>query len=198
MEDWSFNMAEQNNATFKSTQQLHKNPRQSGRRNSQAPVENKEFDEVVISIDRVARVVKGGRRFRFQALVVVGDHKNRVGIGLAKGGDVQTAVLKSTQIAKKHLINVPISNDTIPHDIEVKFSGARILLKPASPGSGIIAGGAIRQIIGVTGIKNLSSKSLGSANKINISYATIKALSNLVSKDNWNKVDNEDKSDKEA
>ena len=145
----------------------------------------KEFEEVVINIDRVARVVKGGRRFRFKALVVVGNHKNKVGVGVAKGADVQAAIAKATDVAKKHLITIPVANETIPHDMEVKLSGARVLIKPAAPGTGIIAGGVVRAIIGVTGIRNLLSKSLGSTNKVNIAYATIEALNGLVSHEQW-------------
>ena len=157
---------------------------QRGRR-EQAPVEPKEFEELVINIDRVARVVKGGRRFRFKALVVVGNNKGKVGVGVAKGADVQAAISKATDVAKKSIITIPIENETIPHDVEMKFSGAHVLLKPAAPGTGIIAGGAVRSIIGVTGIRNLLSKSLNSANKVNIAYATIEALRSLVPKDEW-------------
>lgn len=156
-----------------------------GPRRDQAPQEPKQFEELVINIDRVSRVVKGGRRFRFKALVVVGDRKARVGVGVAKGGDVQVAVQKATDIAKKNLITIPIVNDTIPHENEVKYSGARVLLKPAAPGTGIIAGGVVRSIIGVTGIRNLLSKSLNSTNKVNIAYATIEALRGLVPKEEW-------------
>ena len=145
----------------------------------------KEFEEVVINIDRVARVVKGGRRFRFKALVVVGNHKNKVGVGVAKGADVQAEIAKATDVAKKHLITIPVANETIPHDMEVKLSGARVLIKPAAPGTGIIAGGVVRAIIGVTGIRNLLSKSLGSTNKVNIAYATIEALNGLVPHEQW-------------
>lgn len=155
------------------------------RRREAAPAEPKQFEEVVITIDRVARVVKGGRRFRFKALVVVGDRKNKVGVGVAKGADVQTAVAKATDVAKKSMITIPISNDTIPHDAEVKVSGAQVLLMPAAPGTGIIAGGVVRAVIGVTGIKNLLSKSLGSSNKVNIAYATIDALKSMVPQEEW-------------
>lgn len=156
-----------------------------GQRRPQAPAEPKQFEEVVIAIDRVARVVKGGRRFRFKALVVVGDRKSKVGVGVAKGTDVQTAVAKATDVARKNMITIPISNDTIPHDAEVKVSGAQVLLMPAAPGTGIIAGGVVRSVIGVTGIKNLLSKSLGSTNKVNIAYATIDALRTMVPKEQW-------------
>lgn len=154
-------------------------------RRDQTPAEPKQFEEIVINIDRVSRVVKGGRRFRFKALVVTGDRKNKVGIGVAKGADVQAAISKATDVAKKHMITIPVANDTIPHEAEVRFSGAQVLLKPAAPGTGIIAGGVIRTIIGVTGIHNLLSKSLGSTNKVNIAYATIDALKSMVPKDEW-------------
>ena len=145
----------------------------------------KEFEEVVINIDRVARVVKGGRRFRFKALVVVGNRKNKVGVGVAKGADVQAAIAKATAIAMKHLVTIPVVNETIPHDMEVKLSGARVLIKPAAPGTGIIAGGVVRAVISVTGIRNLLSKSLGSTNKVNIAYATVEALAGLVPREQW-------------
>lgn len=159
-------------------------PRGRNDRN-QAPQEPKQFEEFVINIDRVARVVKGGRRFRFKALVAVGDRKTKIGVGVAKGADVQTAVAKATDVAKKNLIVIPIVNTTIPHDVEVKLSGARVLLKPAAPGTGIIAGGVVRSIIGLTGIHNMLSKSLGSTNKVNIAYATIDALRSLVPAEQW-------------
>ena len=149
--------------------------------------------EVVINIDRVARVVKGGRRFRFKALVVVGNRKDKVGVGVAKGQDVQTAISKATDVAKKNLIIIPLYKDTIPHDSETRISGAHVLIKPAAPGTGIIAGGVIRQIIGVTGIRNMLSKSLGSTNKVNIAYATIKALSSLIPRNQWVGVEKKSK-----
>ncbi len=184
--DWYFSMAEQTaQATPRDT--TNRSPRggRSGDRRSTTPAEPKEFEELVINIDRVARVVKGGRRFRFKALVVVGNRKGKVGVGVSKGQDVQTAVAKATDVAMKHLISIPVSNGTIPHDSEVKLSGARVLIKPAAPGTGIIAGGVVRQIIGVTGINNMLSKSLGSTNKVNIAYATIEALRSLVPRDQW-------------
>lgn len=158
--------------------------RRDDRRNT-APEAPKEFEEVVINIDRVARVVKGGRRFRFKALVVVGNRKNKVGVGVAKGADVQTAIAKATDVAKKHLVTIPVVNETIPHEAEVKLSGARVLIKPAAPGTGTIAGGVVRSVIGVTGIRNMISKSLGSTNKVNIAYATVEALQSLVPRDQW-------------
>lgn len=147
--------------------------------------EEKQFDERTLHIDRVARVVKGGRRFRFRALVVVGDRKNRVGIGSAKGADVTAAVTKATEVAKKSFITVSLYKGTLPHEVERKVSGARILLKPASPGTGLIAGGTVRTILEVAGVHNALSKSLGSSNKTNTAYATIDALNNLVPADKW-------------
>ena len=143
-------MAEQAaNTTPRAEGRRPRNPR-GGRRDDRRNVRDdapKEFEELVINIDRVSRVVKGGRRFRFKALVVVGNRKDKVGVGVAKGADVQAAVAKATSVAKKHLITLPLNGETIPHDSEVKFSGARVLIKPAAPGTGIIAGGVVRQRI---------------------------------------------------
>jgi small subunit ribosomal protein S5 len=147
--------------------------------------EEKQFDERTLHVDRVARVVKGGRRFRFRALVVVGDRKHKVGIGIAKGADVTAAVTKATDVAKKHMITVPIYKGTLPHETEAKVAGARILLKPASVGTGLIAGGVVRTILEVAGIGNALSKSLGSTNKANTAYATIAALQQLVPAGKW-------------
>lgn len=159
--------------------------RRDDRRNNRAPEAPKEFEEVVINIDRVSRVVKGGRRFRFKALVVVGNKKGKVGVGVSKGADVQTAISKATDVAKKNLITIPVENGTIPHENEKKVCGAHILIKPAAPGTGIIAGGVVRSVINVTGITNMLSKSLGSTNKVNIAYATIDALRDLVPRSQW-------------
>lgn len=147
--------------------------------------EEKQFDERTLHIDRVARVVKGGRRFRFRALVVVGDRKRRVGIGSAKGADVTAAVTKATEVAKKNLVTVSLYRGTLPHEVESKVSGAHILLKPAAPGTGLIAGGVVRTVLEVAGVKNALSKSLGSTNKINTAYATIAALDSLVPANEW-------------
>ncbi len=139
----------------------------------------KEFEEKVIAIDRVARVVKGGRRFRFRATVVVGDGKGRVGVGVGKGSEVMTSIAKAVSRAKSQMITVPLKGHTIPHEIQVKFSGAHVLLKPASAGTGVIAGGAVRNVVEVAGIHDLLTKSLGSSNKVNNAYATALALSQL-------------------
>lgn len=154
-------------------------------RGPSGPQEEKQFDERVVHVDRVARVVKGGRRFRFRALVVVGDRKNRVGVGTAKGADVTAAVAKATEMAKKHFVAVSSYNGTLPHEVEAKVSGAKILIKPASPGTGLIAGGVVRTVLEVAGIKNALSKSLGSSNKTNTAYATIQALTAIVPAKTW-------------
>jgi small subunit ribosomal protein S5 len=147
--------------------------------------EEKQFDERTLHIDRVARVVKGGRRFRFRALVVVGDRKHQIGIGSAKGADVTAAVTKATEVAKKNFVKVSLYKGTLPHEIEYKVSGAHILLKPASAGTGLIAGGVVRTILEVAGVQNALSKSLGSTNKTNTAYATLAALDALVPASQW-------------
>ena len=154
-------------------------------REPRVPREEKQFDERVVAVDRVARVVKGGRRFRFRALVVIGDHKGRVGMGTAKGADVTAAVAKATEIAKKSLVTISIHNGTIPHEQQARVAGAKILLKPAAPGTGLIAGGVVRVVLEVAGIQNALSKSLGSSNKINIAYATIDALKAIQPASKW-------------
>lgn len=156
-----------------------------GRGQSGAVAEEKQFDERVVNIDRVARVVKGGRRFRFRALVVVGDHKGKVGMGIAKGADVTTAVTKAVEVAKKNLVSIHVVNDTVAHEAEVKVGGSRILIKPASVGTGLIAGGVVRIVLEVAGIRNALSKSLGSSNKINTTYAAIAALQSMQHPDKW-------------
>jgi small subunit ribosomal protein S5 len=159
--------------------------RQRDRRDRRDNPEEKQFDERVVHVDRVARVVKGGRRFRFRALVVVGDHKGKVGIGSAKGADVTAAVTKAVEVAKKHFIVVPLYKGTLPHDHEAKVGGARILLKPAAPGTGLIAGGVVRTILEVAGVANALSKSLGSTNKTNTAYATIAAIQGMAPSKDW-------------
>ncbi len=156
------------------------------RRDIRMPKEEKQFDERVVSIDRVARVVKGGRRFRFRALVVIGDKKGKVGAGTAKGADVTAAVAKATEVAKKNITIVSVHKGSIAHEEQAKVSGAKILLKPAAPGTGLIAGGVVRVVLEVAGIKDVLSKSLGSSNKINLAYATIEALKNIAPKSEWN------------
>ena len=145
----------------------------------------KEFDEITIAVDRVSRTVAGGRRMRFKALVAIGNHKNKVGIGVAKGNDVTTAVAKATSKAKKSMITFSMDGETICHEARTKVTGADVLMKPAAPGTGIIAGGTVRSIMGLTGVKNLISKSLGSTNKVNIAYAVIEGLRAQVPRSEW-------------
>ena len=160
------------------TQSAPTNQRQPRRRrDNQAPKERSEFEEVVVEIDRVTRVVKGGRRMRFRALVVVGDKKGRVGAGVAKGQEVQTAVQKATLAAKKNIVTIPLTDiKSIPHEVTSRYGSSTILLKPASEGTSVIAGGAVRSVVSLAGIENILSKSLGSNNKMNVVKATIQAL----------------------
>lgn len=162
-------------------------PRKDNRRDNRRdkPEEEKQFDERVINVDRVARVVKGGRRFRFRALVVVGDRKGRLGIGISKGADVTSAVSKAVDVAKKNMIEVVDYKGSIPHEVQAKVGGSNILIKPASAGTGLIAGGVVRTILEVGGISNALSKSLGSTNKVNTAYATLDALKQLVPARDW-------------
>lgn len=159
--------------------------RSNFRRRPEMAPEEKQFDERVIHIDRVARVVKGGRRFRFRALVVVGDRKTKVGVGSAKGADVTAAINKATEVAKRSLVEVSLKDGTIPHEVTARVAGAYIMLKPASAGTGLIAGGAIRTILEVGGVTDILSKSLGSSNKTNIAYATIEALQLARPRSEW-------------
>jgi small subunit ribosomal protein S5 len=146
---------------------------------------DKSFDERVMFVNRVARVVKGGRRFRFQALVVVGDHKGSVGMGVSKGADVTAAINKATDTARKNIVKISMHRGTLTHEVSAKVSGAKILIFPAAPGTGIIAGGVVRSILEVTGIENALSKSVGSSNRINMSYATLAALQSMVPSNKW-------------
>tara|TARA_B100000315_G_C14203934_1_gene418918 strand:+ start:93 stop:602 length:510 start_codon:yes stop_codon:yes gene_type:complete len=142
--------------------------------------QKRDFDQKVLDVARVTRVVKGGRRFRFRTAVVIGNKKGRVGLSIAKGSDVSDSVNKAVNKAKKKMINVPITEaGTIPHEIQVKFKAAKIMLKPAGEGRGIIAGGVVRVIAELAGIKNLTGKILGTHNKYNNALAVMIALSRL-------------------
>ena len=137
------------------------------------------LNDKLVYINRVAKVMKGGKRLSFSALVVTGDGNGHVGIGLGKAKEVPLAINKANAIARKSLIRVPLAGTTIPHEIRVKLGAAKILLKPAAPGTGIIAGGSIRAVLEVAGVKDILTKSLGTANRVNVARATIYALSQL-------------------
>ncbi len=143
---------------------------------SQMNAGQSEFEEQVVQINRVSKKTKGGNKVGFSALTVVGDNNGRVGVALGKAPDVSSAIRKGINQAKKHMITVPLVDGTIPFRIDIKVGAARLMLKPAPPGSGIIAGGAIRSVVSAAGIKNISSKMLGTENKISNIYATLEAL----------------------
>ncbi|MDP2649572.1 MAG: 30S ribosomal protein S5 [bacterium] len=138
-----------------------------------------EFEEKIVQVNRVSKKTKGGNKIGFSALVVVGNKLGKVGVGLGKARDVSSAIRKGSSIAKKHMIKIPIVRDSIPLEIRVKLGAAKVMLKPAPKGSGVIAGGAVRSVVEAAGIHNISSKVLGTKNQASNVYATMKALKNL-------------------
>lgn len=137
------------------------------------------FEEEIVQVNRVSKKTKGGNKIGFSVLIVVGDKKGKVGVGLGKAPDVSSAIKKGVSLAKKHAVEVPIINGTIPFEFNIKLGAAKIILKPAPPGSGVIAGGAVRSVVSLAGIQSISSKVLGTKNQASNVYATIEALKRL-------------------
>ena len=150
--------------------------RKSAGRNNR---KQEDFDQRIVDIARVTRVMAGGKRMRFRACVALGDKKGKIALGMAKGADVTIAVTKAVNKAKKDFIEVPVTNDTIPHEIYQKLGAAKVLLKPARRGKGLIAGGAVRTVLELSGIRNITSKNLGTNNKVNVAKCVVEALKNL-------------------
>jgi small subunit ribosomal protein S5 len=160
---------------------MDKRPKRPQRDDSER--EKREFDQKVVEVKRVTRVVAGGKRMRFRALVVIGDHKGKIGMGLKKGVDVAESVNKAINQAKKNMITLPLVNESIPHQVNMKYKSSKLIMKPARAGSGVIAGGAIRSVMDLAGVKNVVSKMLGSSNKVNNIKAVFKAFQSMKSKE---------------
>ena len=156
--------------------------RDGGGRRDQSPQEPKDnLDQRIVDVARVAKVIKGGRRFAFRALIVVGDNNGKVGLGMGKARAVQDAIRKATERAKSSMKSVNLSGNTIPHEVLSKHASAKVLLKPASPGTGVIAGGGVRAVLEAAGVKDVLTKSLGAKSKMNATYATFRGLLDLKS-----------------
>lgn len=153
--------------------------RERGEPRRERDEDREELDERVIDITRVAKVVKGGRRFAFRTVVIVGDNKGRVGIGVGKSRGVPESIKKGADSARKRMTRVSLSGTTIPHEIIAKHGGAVVMLRPASPGTGVIAGGSVRAVLEAAGVRDILSKSQGSNNMLNVAIATLKALNSL-------------------
>ena len=157
------------------TKQVKENRQRREKREDRTP----EFKEKVVYVGRVAKVVKGGRTFRFSVLVVVGDEKGRIGVGSGKASEVPEAIKKATDAAKKNLIRVPVVNGTVPHEYTKKLGSSIVIIKPAPEGTGVIAGGAVRPVLELAGVKNVTAKTLGSRNSRNVVLATVEALKEM-------------------
>lgn len=161
-----------------SRNQRRNNNRRNDRRNNRAPQE-KEFEDRVVKINRITKVVKGGRRMRFSALVVVGDKKGRVGFGTGKAKEVPDAIRKATEMAQRNLVRVPLVGSTIPHEIVGRYGAGEVVLRPAATGTGVIAGGPVRAVLELAGVTDVISKCLGSRTAINVVRSTVEGLRNL-------------------
>ena len=166
----------------------NQNQKRNTRRPSSFARPKPEFDQKILDIRRVTRVVAGGKRMRFRALVVIGDHKGKVGMGLKKGADVSESVNKAVNQAKKNMVTLPLVHETIPHELKIKYKSSRLMLKPARPGTGVIAGGAVRSVMELAGVKNVVSKMLGSNNKVNNVKAVFAAFRAMKSKETLAKL----------
>jgi len=154
-------------------------PRREPGREEEEEQQEEQFEERVVAIIRTAKVLKGGRRFSFRAVVVVGDGQGSVGVGVGKARQVPDAIRKGTEKARRNMHPVPLSGTTIPHEVLAKFGASKVLLKPAAPGTGVIAAGGVRAVLEAAGIRDVLTKSLGSANMLNVTWATMKALDQL-------------------